>query len=77
MAKVMGLLVAAYQVLISPWLGNNCRYYPSCSDYFREALRVWGVGHGSYLAVKRLARCHPWCAGGADPVPSPRTAEER
>lgn len=77
MAKVMGLLVTAYQVLISPWLGNNCRYYPSCSDYLREALQVWGAGRGSYLAVKRLARCHPWCAGGMDPVPSPRTAEER
>lgn len=62
-------LIRCYQLLISPILGPRCRYYPSCSQYTIEALRVHGVARGSYLAGRRLLRCHPWHAGGFDPVP--------
>ncbi|QEA12789.1 membrane protein insertion efficiency factor YidD [Comamonas flocculans] len=62
-------LVRGYQLLLSPWLGNNCRFEPTCSNYALGALRRHGAGTGSYLTLRRLARCHPWCAGGHDPVP--------
>jgi uncharacterized protein len=62
-------LIRAYQLLISPMLGSRCRFYPSCSNYALEALRLHGLPHGSWLALRRLARCHPLCAGGVDPVP--------
>ena len=66
------LLIAAltaYRYLISPFLGANCRFYPSCSEYAREAIERHGAWHGSLLAVRRLGRCHPWHDGGYDPVP--------
>ncbi len=53
----------------SPFLGNNCRFYPSCSHYAEEAIATHGVIKGSYLALRRLGRCHPWHEGGLDPVP--------
>ncbi len=62
-------LVRAYQLLLRPWLGSNCRFTPSCSGYALTALKRHGSVDGSYLAVCRLARCHPWCEGGDDPVP--------
>lgn len=62
-------LVRAYRFLLSPWLGNQCRFWPTCSAYAIEALDAHGALAGSYLAVARLARCHPWCDGGLDPVP--------
>jgi hypothetical protein len=65
-------LVRGYQVLVSPFLGPTCRYYPSCSAYAIEALRVHGALRGSWLAVRRLGRCHPWSPGGVDHVPPPR-----
>lgn len=66
-----GLLVAirAYQFLLSPWVGGSCRYWPTCSEYAREAVDRHGAARGSYLAVRRLARCHPYGRGGVDPVP--------
>jgi putative membrane protein insertion efficiency factor len=64
-------LIRAYQYLISPLLGNHCRFYPSCSHYAVEAIRVHGPGHGLWLSLRRLSRCHPWHAGGYDPVPDP------
>lgn len=66
--------VKAYRLLLSPWLGSSCRFDPTCSIYAIEALERHGAGVGSYLMLARLARCHPWCAGGHDPVPahSPR-----
>lgn len=66
----------AYRAVISPIYGEVCRYYPSCSAYALEAVRVHGSVTGSWLAVRRLGRCHPWAAGGVDPVPprSSRTA---
>ncbi|GAA1506244.1 membrane protein insertion efficiency factor YidD [Nocardioides humi] len=65
-------LVRGYQLLISPFLGPTCRYYPSCSAYAVEALRVHGALRGSWLAVRRLLRCHPWAPGGVDHVPPRR-----
>jgi uncharacterized protein len=62
-------LIRAYQVLISPWLGPRCRFYPSCSAYALEALEQHGLARGGLLALCRLGRCHPGCAGGYDPVP--------
>ena len=62
-------LVRLYRVAISPWLGSNCRYDPTCSCYAIEALQRHGVLKGSWLAAKRIARCHPWGGSGYDPVP--------
>ena len=62
-------LVRAYQYLIRPMLGSNCRFYPSCSDYAREAIERHGALRGTWLAVRRIARCHPYHPGGFDPVP--------
>jgi uncharacterized protein len=62
-------LIRAYQYLISPWLGNRCRFYPGCSEYAIEAFRKHGVLKGFRLAVWRVLRCHPWSDGGHDPVP--------
>lgn len=63
-----------YRVVISPLYGEVCRYYPSCSAYALEAVQVHGSIKGSWLAVRRLARCHPWAAGGVDKVPPHRSA---
>ncbi len=63
-------LLKAYRALISPLYGQVCRYYPSCSTYALEAVTVHGAARGSWLAMRRLARCHPWAAGGVDPVPT-------
>ena len=69
MRALLIALVRGYRLLLSPWLGGACRFSPTCSLYAIEALQRHGAGHGSYLAARRLARCHPWCAGGHDPVP--------
>ncbi|ADZ92335.1 membrane protein insertion efficiency factor YidD [Marinomonas mediterranea] len=62
-------LVKGYQYFISPLLGSNCRFYPSCSQYMIEAIEEHGVLKGVWLGMKRLGRCHPGCDGGLDPVP--------
>ncbi|MCS6944810.1 MAG: membrane protein insertion efficiency factor YidD [Sutterellaceae bacterium] len=67
--RVLLALLRGYQVLLSPWLGGSCRYWPTCSEYAREAIERHGVLAGCWLAARRLARCHPWGAGGFDPVP--------
>ncbi|WP_050453872.1 membrane protein insertion efficiency factor YidD [Candidatus Burkholderia verschuerenii] len=64
-------LLRFYKVAVSPLLGNRCRFYPSCSDYAREAIQYHGAARGTYLAAKRLCRCHPLSAGGIDLVPPP------
>lgn len=69
MKSVLLAGVRGYQYLVSPMLGNNCRFYPSCSDYAREALERHGSLRGSWLAVRRLCRCQPFHPGGYDPVP--------
>ncbi len=63
------LLIRAYQLAISPMLGNRCRFHPSCSDYSMDALRRHGLFKGLWLAARRVGRCHPWHPGGYDPVP--------
>ena len=65
---LMGL-IKAYRFFLSPWLGSNCRFTPTCSLYALQALAHHGPAAGSYLAGRRLLRCHPGCAGGHDPVP--------
>jgi putative membrane protein insertion efficiency factor len=62
-------VLRAYQYTLRPMLGANCRFYPSCSDYARDAIERYGAAKGSWLAARRIARCHPYHAGGYDPVP--------
>lgn len=69
MVKSSILLIRGYRFLIGPLLGNHCRFYPSCSQYAIEALETHGFLAGTWLTLKRLSRCHPWHAGGVDPVP--------
>ncbi len=70
MARLLMALVRAYRFFLSPWLGSACRFEPTCSLYALEALRQHGALTGSRLSAGRLLRCHPWCAGGHDPVPA-------
>lgn len=63
------LLVRFYQLTISPWVGSNCRYQPTCSSYMIEALKEHGLLKGLWLGTKRIGRCHPWGGHGYDPVP--------
>ena len=63
-------LVQGYRYLLKPWLGNACRFEPTCSQYALDALRAHGAAAGATLAAGRLLRCHPWCDGGHDPAPS-------
>jgi putative membrane protein insertion efficiency factor len=62
-------VVRGYRLLLSPWLGSACRFEPTCSVYALQALERHGAAAGSYMTVHRLMRCHPWCAGGSDPIP--------
>jgi putative membrane protein insertion efficiency factor len=66
--------IKAYQYLLSPWLGHWCRFTPSCSNFAIQAIQIRGPILGLFLALKRVSRCHPWCTGGHDPVPMPRSA---
>jgi putative membrane protein insertion efficiency factor len=63
------LIHCVYKALLSPLFGNACRFYPSCSDYALEALERYGWIRGTWMALRRLARCQPWSSGGDDPVP--------
>lgn len=69
LARLLVMLVRGYQLAISPILPPACRYTPSCSQYAIEALRRYGALKGSWLAARRICRCHPFRAGGYDPVP--------
>ncbi len=69
MQKLAIFLIHLYQRYLSPLLGNNCRYTPTCSQYTLEAIRRHGTGRGLWLGVQRLLRCHPFSQGGHDPVP--------
>lgn len=72
MKRLLRGLVRFYQLFFSHWLNAGCRYSPSCSNYALQALDRHGAGAGSYLAARRLLRCHPFCLGGHDPVPEER-----
>jgi putative membrane protein insertion efficiency factor len=73
-AIVLTGLVRFYQLAISPLLGQNCRHTPTCSTYMIEAIQEWGPFQGTWMGLKRIARCHPWGTHGYDPVPRrPRT----
>ena len=69
MQKILVILLKGYQYLVSPWFGQTCRFYPSCSCYAIEAVEKRGVLMGLLLTVRRIGRCHPWHPGGFDPVP--------
>jgi uncharacterized protein len=67
--RLLIAVVRGYRFFLSPWLGSACRFEPTCSAYSLVALQQHGAAGGSYLTLRRLARCHPWCDGGIDPVP--------
>ncbi|NOY61643.1 MAG: membrane protein insertion efficiency factor YidD [Gammaproteobacteria bacterium] len=69
MSKPFILLIRVYRYILSPLLGTNCRFYPSCSSYAETALSRYGLFKGGWLSLCRVARCHPWHHGGVDPVP--------
>jgi len=69
MRTLLLILIKGYRLLISPWLGNHCRFTPTCSQYAATAIERHGAIRGSWLALRRLGCCHPWHAGGFDPVP--------
>jgi hypothetical protein len=69
LAFVVSLPVRAYRLVLSPWVGQSCRYHPTCSAYAMEALETHGAIRGSWLTLRRLARCHPWGGSGIDNVP--------
>lgn len=69
MKRLLIGLVRVYQYAISPLLGRNCRYFPTCSEYTVEAVQKYGAMRGGWLGAKRICRCHPWHPGGYDPVP--------
>ena len=68
MRKLVGGVLRLYKVAVSPFLPAACRYYPSCSEYMRQAVEKYGVARGVWMGIRRLARCHPFHAGGLDPV---------
>lgn len=67
--KIFILPVRAYQIILSPLLGKNCRFEPTCSQYMIEAIGEWGPFKGIWLGIKRISKCHPWGPHGHDPVP--------
>jgi putative membrane protein insertion efficiency factor len=68
-ARFLAALVRGYRYLLGPWWGRQCRFTPTCSQYALDALERHGAARGSWLAFKRVLRCHPWGGGGFDPVP--------
>jgi putative membrane protein insertion efficiency factor len=74
-AKLLIILIRAYQVVLAPFFGGACRFLPSCSAYAVEAIEMHGAWRGSLLAVRRLSRCHPLGRAGVDPVPNPSSPE--
>jgi putative membrane protein insertion efficiency factor len=69
MTRLMLFVIRAYRYLLSPWWGNQCRFDPTCSEYAMQAIEEHGSLRGSWLALRRLTKCHPWHRGGFDPVP--------
>lgn len=69
MKAVLLALIKGYRLLLSPWWGRQCRFTPTCSEFAEEAIERHGALQGTWLAMRRVSRCHPWRAGGYDPVP--------
>jgi putative membrane protein insertion efficiency factor len=69
MQRILILLIGVYRYGLSPFLGNNCRFHPTCSCYAQEAIATHGTFRGMWLTLRRISRCHPWHEGGLDPVP--------
>jgi uncharacterized protein len=69
MSRILIALIKGYQLLLSPLFGQQCRFYPTCSQYALDAIDKHGALAGGYYTAHRLLRCHPWCAGGHDPIP--------
>ena len=69
MRKLVIFIIGLYRYIVSPFLGANCRFYPTCSEYAQTAVHRHGIFHGGWLSLKRLSHCHPWHPGGLDPVP--------
>jgi len=69
MKSLLTIIIRLYRYCLSPWMGQHCRFHPSCSCYAEEAIETHGALSGSWMAMKRLSRCHPWHEGGYDPVP--------
>ena len=76
MKSILIVLIKIYQVALSPFFGQQCRFTPTCSHYAIESLQIYGVQKGFWLSLKRLLRCHPWHIGGYDPVPNMHTARD-
>lgn len=74
MSRLLVLLISAYRLAVSPFLPHSCRFYPTCSAYAQQAIHEHGTLRGGLLSVRRIAKCHPWHPGGADPVPEPAKA---
>ena len=72
MRRILAWLIRGYQLFVSPALPKQCRFYPTCSEYARQAILTHGALRGGWLAVKRVVKCGPWHPGGYDPVPEPR-----
>ena len=64
------LIIRAYQLVISPMLGSNCRFMPTCSQYTMDSLKEYGLIKGTFLSIKRIVKCHPWGSHGYDPIPT-------
>jgi hypothetical protein len=69
MKAVLIALIRGYRLLLSPWWGRQCRFTPTCSEFAEEAIERHGALQGTWLAMRRISRCHPWHTGGYDPVP--------
>jgi len=75
MKRLLIAIIRGYQLFLSPMLGSNCRFYPTCSCYSKEAIERHGAFKGSWLGLRRISRCHPWSEGGYDPVPGSHPTE--
>jgi uncharacterized protein len=69
MRQILIVFINAYRYILSPFMGHNCRFYPSCSCYAQDAIQEYGVTRGTWLAIRRIVKCHPWHDGGVDYLP--------